>query len=506
MNDIKEQLIKNGFWNAVGTIINKFGSFILIIFLSRILMPEGFGKYSLVITLSFFLIVLSDMGIHQTLIRYVSLKIDDKKNSPAIYFRYLLKIKLFIIFLFSFLLLSISYPLSVYIFKETSLFLLFLIFVIPYAFFFSLTGFFECLFFIKKDVKYVSIIESIFMIIKFLGVLIIGYLINSNSKFILILLSFVLLSILIFLSILSFSKTLYPYLFKKEKGEIDKKEVKKFIFSLNIQTLSLLVLLQASIIILGIFLTDTYVGYYSSALVFITGLSNLFTFSYIFLPILSNMEMSQFQNFIKKIFRLLFLLILPISFGLSILSKSLIFTIYGESYIHASIPLSILSFLIPCIIGVDIAMLSFSAKNKQKKFSILMLFSALILIILNYIFLNLFLKISNEFAIIGVSIANLISWLFCFIFSIFLLKKEFNIQIFSSWIFKPIFSCLVMSLFLLFLLDKFGEMNLFKEIIIILICAIVYFFSLFLIKGIKKEEITSIIGLFFKKKINLLQH
>jgi stage V sporulation protein B len=497
-SEVKDQIVNNSFWNVINSAINRFGSFILVILLSRILLPEGFGRYSLALTVALFFITFSDMGINQTLIRYASLGENKKKNDSASYFSYLFKIKFFLSLSLSAILFLVSYPLAVYLFKDLRLFLPLLILSF-YVFVISLSGFLESLFFIKKKVRYISVKESILLIIKIIAILLIGYFIISESRLTWVFLSFVIFSILTFFFNFYFSKKAYPHLFQKTKNEIDKKEVKRFILSLNAQNIALTILFQATILFLGIFVPDEYVGYYNSALILVVSLANLFLFSSVFLPVLTNMEEDKFKRFIQKIFRLFFIIILPLSFGLSILSKYFIFAIYGENYLQAWIPLSVLSFLIPCIVGVDISLASFSARNKLKKFSLLMIISTWIFIFLNYISIKFLLNFSNDTVLFGVAIANLITWLFCFISSILLLKKELGVQVISSWIIKPIISCGLMSIFLLFLLKYLGDMNILKGILMILSGAGIYLISLFLMKGINKEEFATIFRTLLKK-------
>ncbi|MEK6827354.1 MAG: oligosaccharide flippase family protein [Nanoarchaeota archaeon] len=496
--NIRDQIIKNSFWNVINSGINRVGSFILVILLSRILMPEGFGRYSLALTVALFFMTFSDMGINQTLIRYASMGINKKNGKSSSYFRYLLKIKFFLTLFLSGILLILSYPLSFYIFQDSELFIPLLILSF-YVFLTSLTGFFESLFFIKKNVRYISFKESALLVLKLIAISLIGYLIIIQARLVWIFLSFVILSMLTFFFDFYFSKRAYPNLFQKTKEEIDKKEIRKFILSLNVQNIALTILAQAGILFLGIFLPAKYVGYYNSSLIIVASLANLFLFSSVFLPILTNMKEDKFRNFIKKIFRLFFLILLPLSFGLSILSRFFIFAIYGEDYLPAWISLSVLAFLIPCIVGVDLSLVSFSSKNKLKSFSRLMLLSTLIFIFLNYIFLKIFLNFSPEAVLVGASIAALITWLFCFIFSVFLLKKELNLQVISSWIFKPILSCIIMSGFLLLFL-RFGEMTILKGIFSIVLGALIYLICLFLVKGIKKEEIASILKIILSRK------
>src|SRR4030042_1388664 len=147
-SQIKEQIIKNSFWNIVNSFINRIGGFILVILLSRLLMPEGFGKYSLVMTISLFFITFSDLGINQTLIRYISLEIGKNNQKAVSYFKYLFRTRFLLTLSISLILLIGAYPLSLYIFNDISLFP-YLTILSFYVFIVSLTGFFESLFFIK---------------------------------------------------------------------------------------------------------------------------------------------------------------------------------------------------------------------------------------------------------------------------------------------------------------------------------------------------------------------
>jgi len=486
--EVKEQVTGNSFWNVINSAINRFGSLILIVLLSRILMPEGFGEYSLAMTISLFFITFSDLGINQTLIRYVSLGIDKKNNDSASYFRYLFKIKLFVTLLLSGILFIIAYPLSIFVFKDQNLFIL-LIILSFYVFIISLSGFFESLFFIKKNVKYISVKELILLFLKIGAILWVGNFASQGYKLSWIFSLFVIFSILTLFFVFYVSKHSYRKLFKKTKSSVDKKGVKKFILSLNLQNIALMVLFQATIILLGIFLPTEFVGFYNSSLVIVLSLANLFFFSSVFLPILTPMKEKKFKSFIEKTFRLFFTILLPISFGLSILSKFFILTIYGENYLPAATSLSILAFLIPCMVGIDLSLASFSARGKQKKFSILMAVSIPIFLLLNYLFIKIFITSSNASVLTGVSIANLIVWTFCFLTSIWLLKKELKVKAISSWILKPLLSCGLMSICIWLLLKIFGKMDIFKGIILIILGAGIYFISLVLTNGIKKEEI-----------------
>jgi len=497
--ELKDQLVKNSAWGMINSLINRIGGFILIVLISRMLMPEGFGRYSLAMTIALFFITFSDMGINQSLIRYVSLEIDKDEGKAISYLKYLFKIRFLLTLTVSLILLAGSHILSVYIFKDPSLFFPLIILSI-YVFFISLTSFFESLFFIKKNVKYLSAKEFFSVLFRLICLLGIWFFISSSSKLNWIFISLTSFSILAFLFIFCLSKKKYISLFNSKEIPIDKKDISHFLLFINIQNISILILSNFTVLLLGIFLNSEFVGYYTSSWALVSGvISLLFSFSYVFIPILTNAKEETFKFLLKKIFRISLILALPISFGLSLLSKFFILSIYGEAYLTAAIPLSILAFVIPLLVGINLALDSFSARNKQKKFAIFMLVSAFAFIFLNYIFIKLLSTNSGKIALAGVSILNLVIWLICFLSAIYLLKKELKINLISKDLFKPLLSSLVMSAFILSSLYFVGQLTLVTGIVIILSSMIIYFSFLYMIKGITKEDLALIKQTFQRK-------
>jgi stage V sporulation protein B len=497
-SEIKDQLIKNTAWGMISSLLNRVGGFILVILVSRMLLPERFGRYSLAMTIALFLITFSDLGINQTLIRYVSLEFDKDKKKAITYFKHLFKMRFFLTIVSSLALLIGAYPLSHYVFKDVNLFLP-LVILSFYVFFISLTSFFESLFFIKKNVKYLSVKEFFSIIFRVVCIIAIWFFVLPNSKLNWIFISLACFSIFAFIFIFYFSKKKYALLFKEKECEIDKKDISRFILFTNVQNISLLVLAHVSIILLGIFLTSEFVGYYNSSWVLVSGIiSLLFSFSYIFLPIFTNAKEETFQAILKKIFRISIVVALPISFGLSLLSKFFIITIYGEAYLPSVASLSVLSFIIPLMMGINLTLDAFSARNKQKKFATIILLFASALILLNCFFISFLSKFSGEITILGISILNAILWIFCFICAVYLLKKELNVNILSKDLIKPVIACFVMSAFILSSLRLLGDLNLFSGIILIIISIGIYFSFLFLIKGITKEDFAMFSRMFKK--------
>ena len=97
-------VIKNSIYLFSSNLIAKLGSFIFIIILARMLMPELFGLYSLSLSIILIFSGMADLGIGVTLLRFVSRELGRKNNEKAMaYIDYLARIKFILVFLYPFL-------------------------------------------------------------------------------------------------------------------------------------------------------------------------------------------------------------------------------------------------------------------------------------------------------------------------------------------------------------------------------------------------------------------
>src|SRR3989344_423213 len=94
--------LKNSIYQFSATFVGKVGALILTIILARLLMPEVFGLYSLALSTILIFVAFSDLGIADTLVRFVSKELGKKKIAKAkVYSQYLIKIKVFIMLVVS---------------------------------------------------------------------------------------------------------------------------------------------------------------------------------------------------------------------------------------------------------------------------------------------------------------------------------------------------------------------------------------------------------------------
>ncbi len=116
--------VKNSLYSLTFATINKVGGLILTIILARILLPELFGIYSLVLSIIVIIVIFTDAGIDNTGIRYMSkaLAKKDKKQARS-FFRYVFKIKGALTLASIIIILVIAKPLSKVIYNKPLLLL-----------------------------------------------------------------------------------------------------------------------------------------------------------------------------------------------------------------------------------------------------------------------------------------------------------------------------------------------------------------------------------------------
>jgi len=486
--ELKKRLVKNSFWNFITLLVNRIGALIFTVLLARFLLPKGFGIYSIVLSTSMIFYTFADLGVNQALLKYVSSSLAKDKKRVASYYRYLLKIKFSLILASSFILLAAAYPLSAYIFNNIELFPLFLI-ASAYVFIFSLENFYGQLFFSIEKVNYYSTKEAIGEFLRIILALFVFFFIASSFHLIGIFLTLILSSLFLLAFSVFYTKKLCPIIYSHPEKDIQKKNVLKFVGFLTIASISSVFFSHIDSIMLGIFLPEEYVGYYRAAFSLVVGLISFISFpNAILLPVFSKLDKSRIQTILNRTFNYMSILSIPAIFGIFILGNYFIELIYGASYLPATILLKILSLLAFPTAGIGLIVSVFSAEEKPEIFAKLIVIACVLNIVLNFVFIKLFLTISSDWATAGVAIATLISWFFYFFASVFFSKKNLQIQLYFKSIIKPIIASTIMSIILLFSVHFIDQINYISLILEVVLGALVYFACLLIIKGIKKED------------------
>ena len=496
--DIKKSIVKDSFWSFVSTSISRLGGIIFTIILARFLMPENYGIYALVLSSATIFYTFADLGINQTIIRYLSFAVKRKKKQISSYYWYLLKVKLILASCSSLLLLLLSYPLSHFVFKNPLLFYP-LVAASFYIFVLALDMFHSMVFYAIQKVNYLSMRELFSQISRIILAILIFYFVAQPNQVIGIFLSLILSSLFLILFSLYYIKILIPNLFEKLKEKIDKGRVRRFVGFLTIASISSVFFSHIDSIMIGLFLPTEYVGYYGAAFSLVLGAMGFASFPIVpLLPLFTKINKSKKELAFNRAIKYLSIITIPAIFGLLALGKYIIKIFYGFSYLPAALPLYFLSFLLFPAVSVGIFLSLFSAEEKPQIFAKLIVIACLLNIFLNFILIKLFLRISPDWAIAGAAIATVISWFFYLTASIIAIKKEFNFSMSFYPIIKPLISSIIMFLVLFYSLRFINNTNLFIGIFAILLGILVYFSVLFIIRGITREDI-ALLKLVIKK-------
>jgi Na+-driven multidrug efflux pump len=92
--------------------------------------------------------------------------------------------------------------------------------------------------------------------------------------------------------------------------------------------------------------------------------------------------------------------------------------------------------------------------------------------------------------VVGAGIATVISWFIYLFLGLYYAKKEFNITIYFKNLWKPLIAGIIMSSILFMILKNLAEVTILSGMSIILLGVFVYFISLYLLKGVKKEDLS----------------
>ncbi len=495
--NLAQKTIKNSIYNASAGIIAKIGSLALTILLARMLMPELFGIYSLVLSIVLIVFTFTDLGINSAVYRYLSfaLKNNDVKKARS-YLRYLLKIKWVLLLLAIILMFVLAPVLSYNIYNKPIIFLP-LLFATIYIFVNAFRSFFEGLYFPTKDLSKYPLTTFILHGLRFILSLIVLLIISRENAVTAIFVAFAAASFLALISVFIALGKRRRLIFGKVTAKIPRSALKKYIGFMSIASISLIVFGSIDILMLGYFVDAEYLGYYRAALGLVVSFVAVFSLSNIFLPIFTQIEKQRLNRAFEKAFRYISLISIPAALGLILIGKYVIKIIYGMEYIVAALPLYILSFLMVILPLQKLYSSLFESKEKTKVIAVFTIISLAINILLNYILIKMFLSIGQEMAIFGAGLATLVSKIFYLSFLSTKAKPEFKIKMPLKYFTKPLFAGIVMVLVLL-LYNLFVEMNIFTGILEVLLGVIIYFLVMFSIKGIIREDL-DIMGNLFRR-------
>lgn len=485
---LTRQAIENSIYSSTIGIVSKIGGLIFTILLARILMPELFGLYNLVLSIILTVFTFTDLGINTALSRYLSESLTKGKKGEVearSRVRFLFNLKLFLTFGASLLLFLFASLISETIFKRPEM-ILPIYFGSIYIFLLSFQGFLGTFFYPLKKLKYNLCSEIIFQISKIiLFIILIKLYLNMSTVFWVLIISTA-LSILFYLSILLAKQRRLFF------GKIIPVETKRISIFLG-WTMLLYILLPiysyVNTFMLGLFVEDIFLGYFNAIISIVLPIAAFLNFGLVLLPIFTEISGERLTRGFKKIIKYLTLLAIPASIGLMFIIVSIVKVLYGMTYVPTSFEFAItltgilLSFLVfeGAILGAYFSL--FNSKEKVKFPTLFLLGMTLVNIILNYVFIKFALQYGSEWTLVAVSLATVISrYLNLGVLNIFS-KKKFGLSIEFKDIIKPLIASLIMLGFL-FLFNWIFNPGLWISLLMVVLAVGVYFIGLRLVNKV----------------------
>jgi O-antigen/teichoic acid export membrane protein len=421
--------IKNSIFQFLTTFTGKIGSLFFTIILARLLLPELFGLYSLALSTILIFTSISEFGIVNTLIRFVSKALGEKNKKRArAYLIYLGKIKLALVIVSVFILILTSKFISD-VYYQKPLFLALMVGVF-YIIFSQITTFLGSILQASNYFRGIFYKEILFQISRIILVplAVLFSLKYSFSNEIILFLIILFLSIsYLFVSLFLWKGPLKKAKFIREKkSELTsrhRKKINAFLLIISVTVLSGLFFSFIDKIMLGRFVAGEFIGYYSAALNLVGALSSLAAFSIVLFPIFSRIRAKKLERGMKKAFRAIFTVGSALFLITLLFAPLIILIIYGSEYSPSINILRLLSLLIITLPLIGLYSAYFMSKGKPKILAGLLIVSTVINIFLNYILITSLLKYGQMAAIYGASVATILSQ-FLYLFGLFIFSKN----------------------------------------------------------------------------------
>lgn len=467
-----DSIFKNHFFNLLMQVINILFPIITIPYITRILGPKNLGKINFANSIVQYFLLLASLGIPVYAVREIA-KVRD--NSEALKKRFyeiaLIQLLLTIISLiiYYFFIFSIND-----LYKEKYIYIFLSLQIISNALDFT--------WFIKgiEKYRYATIAMFFSKIFNFILLLI---LLKERSQYHLYAL---IIGISYFVYI--FTNLIITIIllkqFKTRKIEfIQTKNLKYHLSGLAIFFLSQVAIKIYTVMdqtMLGIFSTNEAVGYYSMSMKLVKVILTLITsMSIVMLPrisnYISNNQIEDVKKYVSLSIKMVYILAIPAIFGTIGIGSEIIEVFLGKEFIESIFIFKLASILLIVIglsniFGIQI-MIPF---GKEKKFTIILIFAAIINFILNILFIP-------KLSYFGATYATIIAELFVTISMFFEVKKLLGSinDLYKPW--KYVISSCIASVSIV-LIKTYVSSNILIILTSIITFIIVYFIVLFIFK------------------------
>lgn len=480
-----KSIVKNTFIYMIRILSSMFFPLITFPYISRVLSPDGVGKYNFSTSVISYFSLLAGLGIGTYAVREGAKVRDDREKLEKIAqelftINLLSSITSYIIFLF---VINI-----VPNFRENISLLLILSLALPLS-----TLGTEWIFSIYEDYSYITIRSVSFQIIS----LILMFLFVKNQK-----------DVNIYASITVFANVgsnIFNYLhaekYFKHKISLRKRTIchLKPIFILFAAAVASQIYVNSDTVMLG-FLKGNYdVGIYAAATKIYNIVRSLLTaFITVITPRLSyyygkKKENCDYYKLFNSALNMYMAIIVPAAIGIFLVSSQSILLLSGKDYLFATKPLRLLAIaLIFSTSGSFVANTVLIVTGQEKNIFIATVVGAIVNLGLNFIFIPLY-------SYIGAAMTTLLAEFIVFNMQLYFAKTVVKAKTYISSFIKPLIACVPMILFanLLSLMD----LNYSIELLLTIIIAIVSYFG---VLSIFRHEIISTAKVFVKKSIFLM--
>lgn len=469
---LAKQVAKNAFYRTLAKIIGNVSGILIAAILARILGPHEFGVYSLALSVSFLCISLADQGITATSIKYISYyhgKWDLVSLRTS--FRYLVKLELTISLFITSLVVVFSGTLS-FVFKDPSLRIP-LIFAGIIVLFGTAINVVTSLFVGLQRFEYTLLKQILYEIFRWILVVPLSVLFLATGAVAGTCMAYAFTLIILVVIVLNKFRL---FIFG-DVGNLNKNKLNIFIGFMSLTNISTIILSYTDIIMIGVLLSTTDVGYYRAAVNVIVAVVGLLTVFDVLLSAFSRLSSAELKNVIVKVSKYSIIISFPLAVIIYYLSGEIIYLIYGSQYISSIPVLSVLSFILFPNAFNFIGPL-FISRDKPECPAILTVISVILNIVLNYVLIL-------KFGIIGAAVASVISRCLVAVLGIYLLYKYFNTTIFDLVI-KSILGSFVMIIILKILPHL--EI-LYYKIILSILLLMIYLVVMFAMRGLTIDDI-----------------
>lgn len=480
--DTGRRIFKNVSVLFISRVLGYILAFLYIIYTARYLGAEGFGILSFALSFTSLFAIIADLGLNTLIVREIA----RDKSSASKYLGNTLSMKILLsiitIFLVDLTINILGYPLQ-------TIEIVYLI--VLYVIFSSFSQTFYSIFQAYEKMEYQAIGEILNNILMLAGVLLVIYYKLSvlSFGFIYLITSLIILGYCIIFCALKF---ILPKLELKIKWTFWKATLKEAL-PFGMTGIFTTIYISIDSVMLSFIQGNDAVGLYNAAYKIIALLSFIpFVINLAVYPSMSRFHLTSpktLKRIVWKYFDLMIILGIPILIGTSILAPEIILLIFGKGYEGSIIALQVLIWTTLFVFANSPFVQLFQSINKQFTVTKIIGLGTLLNVILNIILIP-------KFSLVGAGIATALAELtFTILLIISTYKMGYGIKIreLGIFLFKVITSGLIMGIFILLLKSI---TNLF---LLILVATILYFVVLYIIKGIKEEDIKILKEIIFKQ-------